>query len=63
VDRVLPLGKLEGAVSHDVKILILGELRAGGVVLTASGLGKLFNDRSRSRAWMIFFGSARTGIG
>jgi hypothetical protein len=22
VDRVLPLGKLEGAVSHDVKILI-----------------------------------------
>jgi hypothetical protein len=33
------------------------------VVLTASGLGKLFNDRSRSRAWMIFFGSARTGMG
>jgi len=32
------------------------------VVLTALGEGKLFNDRSRSRAWTSFFGSARTGM-
>ena len=32
------------------------------VALTASGKGKLFNDRSRSRAWISFFGSARTGM-
>src|SRR6266404_243502 len=33
------------------------------VVLTASAEGKLFNDRSPSSARMIFFGSARTGMG
>jgi hypothetical protein len=32
------------------------------VVLTASGEGKLFNDRSRSRAWTSFLVSARTGM-
>jgi hypothetical protein len=33
------------------------------VVLTAPGEGKLFNDRRVSRAWMIFLGSPRTGMG
>ena len=46
---------------------VLGQLRAGGgvtvVVLTASALAKVFKSRSRSRAPIIFFGSARTGIG
>jgi hypothetical protein len=32
------------------------------VVLTALVEGKLFNDRSRSRVWIIFLGSARTGM-
>jgi len=45
---------------------VLRELRAGGgveVVLTASGEVKVLRARSCSRAWMISFGSARTGIG
>jgi len=33
------------------------------VALTASAEGKLFNDGSPSSARMIFFGSARTGMG
>jgi hypothetical protein len=33
------------------------------VVLTASALGKDLSDRSLSRARMISFGSANTGIG
>jgi hypothetical protein len=31
------------------------------VVLTASGEGKLFNDRSRSRAWTSFLGVGQDG--
>jgi hypothetical protein len=51
-------GEVEGAEGDGN---VLGELWAGGGV-DGCGEGKLLRSRRVSRAWMIFLGSARTGM-